>query len=138
MLCKVQGAAKQDGNQRAQHCKPRHAQQHPALQRGRGHEEVGGLYAHAQRNGIGHQRRHQAGQKIGVVDDANADHHHGKDRRGQRRAKQRGKQRRHARHGRGTQVAVIQMQQTPGVIADGTAHLQRRALASGGTTAQVG
>ena len=73
-----------------------------------------------------------------MVHDADADDHHGEYRGRQGRTEQGGEKGRHARHGGGAQVPVIQMEQPSRLVADGTAHLQRGALPSGGAAAQVG
>ena len=129
--------AEKHGHQAAADGQQRHfARQHNVKGRGL-HRKGSGAHSQRQGDAIGDNGGHQAGEIVGVVDLAHADHHDGKDGGSHRGAEQRGKKGGHSGHGDGAQVAVIQMEQAPGVKPDRAAHLQRSAFASGGTAAQM-
>ena len=73
-----------------------------------------------------------------MVHNADADDHDGENRRRQRRTEEGGEEGRHSAEGRRPQIPVIHLEHPAHIPADGTSHLQCRALPSGGTAAKVG
>ena len=136
----VDDLAEQNGGQSAQQAQPRRLEHGHRGQGRRLLHRIGGRGVEAELPGHQQARQsgHQTGDHGGVVHDPHADHLHGKDGGGQRRAEQGGEGGGHAAHNHDALVLFVQAEAAPGPGGQGAPQLEGSPLPAGGAPAQVG
>ena len=137
-LREVDGLAEENGYHSTQSRQNSHLQQCHSIQIRRCHSKTGWRHPHQAGHPISHQRSGQARQKGGMIENTDADDHHGKHCGSQGGTEKSGKEGRHTHHGRSAHVPVIQAEYSAHMVTDGTAHLESCSLTAGGAAAQMG
>jgi len=94
--------------------------------------------AEHQRNKVSGERRNDAGNQSGVVDDTDADNLHREEGGGERCAEKGGENRAHAAHYDEAHILIVQAEPLAHLRTDGTAQLKGCTFPSGRTAAEVG